>query len=168
MITTYESVEDLLQSRQPRLAVYCIYPHVYVDTARRFVDRFPGRVLYAVKANDDPSVVNALHQGGINHFDCASLPEIEMVTDQCPGAICYLMNPVRIDGHAERAQQMHGVRHFMVDHLTGLAPLLQEIDVQRSVIFARMRASHDSAHQDLSTKFGATPEEMPELLTAIR
>ncbi|MGI9235674.1 MAG: type III PLP-dependent enzyme, partial [Woeseiaceae bacterium] len=41
-------------------------------------------------------------------------------------------------------------------------------DVQRSVIFARMRASHDSAHQDLSTKFGATPEEMPELLTAIR
>lgn len=168
MAASYESIEDLLRSRQPQLPVYCIYPHVYHDTARHFVEQFPGRVLYAVKANNDPSVIAALHRGGVTHFDCASLPEIELVRPICPTASCYLMNPVRIVGHARRAQETHGIRHFMVDHLNGLESLLQEIDAQRSVVFARMTASHHSVHQDFSTKFGATPEEMPELLTAIR
>lgn len=148
--------------------MYCIYRHVYVDTARRFVDRFPGRVLYAVKANDHPAVITALYRGGVRHFDCASLPEIERVREHCPDARCYLMNPVRIEGHAERAQQSHDVRHFMIDHIAGLAPLLREIEAPRCIIFARMSASHDSAHQDFSTKFGATPAKVPALLTAIR
>ena len=165
---SHKSIEDLLQSRQPQLPVYCIYPHVYHDTARHFVDGFPGRVLYAIKANEDPNVIAALHKGGVIHFDCASLPEIERVSRACPDATCYLMNPVRIDGHARQAQQSYGVRHFMVDHLSGLEPLLREIDAKGSVVFARMIASHRSAHQDLSTKFGATPQEMPELLAAIR
>ncbi len=55
----------------------------------------------------------------------------------------------------------------MIDHASGLTPLLDEIDAQRSVIFARMAVSHHSAMADLSTKFGAAPEEMPGLLQAI-
>jgi ornithine decarboxylase len=55
----------------------------------------------------------------------------------------------------------------MVDHLSGIEPLAREIDMRRSVVFARMAAHHESAMQDLSTKFGAPPEEMPELLRAI-
>lgn len=46
--------------------------------------------------------------------------------------------------------------------------LMREIDPQRSIVFARMAVSHDSAVGDLSSKFGAPPEEMPTLLTAIR
>ena len=168
MVAEYDSIEDLLRSRQPTLPVYCVYPQVYFDTARHFVERFPGRVLYAVKANDDPLVVAALNRGGVRHFDCASLPEIELVKGLCADACCYLMNPVRIEGHARQAHEVYGVRHFMVDHSSGLASLLAEIDAPRCIIFARMAASHDAVHQDLSSKFGATPEEMPALLDAIR
>jgi ornithine decarboxylase len=61
----------------------------------------------------------------------------------------------------------HGVRHFVVDHHSGLAPLIKEIDPKSSVIFARMAVSHVSAQANLSAKFGARPENIPALLTAI-
>ena len=63
----------------------------------------------------------------------------------------------------ELAQEKYGVRHFVVDHHSGLAPLLNEIDAKRSVIFARMAVSHESAMEDLSSKFGAKPENIPAL-----
>jgi ornithine decarboxylase len=168
MTIKYKSVEELLRSRQPQLPVYCVYPHVYRETAKHFVGGFPGRVLYAIKANDNPLVISALHNAGVVRFDCASLPEIELVKSLCPDARCYLMNPVRLENHARLAQDVHGVRHFIIDHVSGLAPLLQEIDARHSVIFARMAVSHDSAVGDLSSKFGAPLEEIPEILTAIR
>ncbi len=168
MADKYACVEDILQSRQPQLPVYCIYPHVYRQAARQFVEGFPGRVLYAVKANDHPAVVRSLTEGGVSSFDCASLAEIELVKGLYPDAPCYFMNPVRRLHDARQAQEQYDVRHFMIDHLSGLAPLLEEIDASLSVIFARMAVSHDSAVGDLSTKFGARPQEMPGLLAAIR
>ena len=164
----YSDIRTLLEHRQPRLPVYCIYTHVYREVAEHFVAGFPGRVLYAVKANNHPYVLRALHAGGVRHFDCASLEEIERVKGLCDGATCYLMNPVRLEGDAGRAQTEFGTRHFMIDHESGLAPLLDEIDAGSSVIFVRMAVSHHSAMADLSTKFGAPPERVPGILTAVR
>lgn len=163
----YPSIEGLLREESPRAPVYCIYPHVYRETARHFVGGFPGRVLYAVKANDHPLVVRALSEGGVTHFDCASIQEVAHIRSLIPDATCYLMNPVRYEGDARRAQQEFGTRHFMIDHASGLAPLVGEIDVPSSVIFARMAVSHHSAMADLSTKFGAPPADIPAILTAI-
>ncbi len=165
---TFESVADMLRARRPVSPVYCIYPHVYRETAREFVSGFPGRVLYAVKANDHPGVIALLHEGGITHFDCASVPEIERVREACDEATPYFMVPVRLRGAARDAQNRLNVRHFMVDHLSGIEPLANEIDMRRAVVFARMAAHHESAMQDLSAKFGAPPEEMPVILQAIR
>lgn len=166
-IGTIASVADMLRTRRPVAPVYCIYPHVYRETARQFVDGFPGRVLYAVKANDHPEVVRLLHEGGVMHFDCASLPEIELVRTVCGNATPYFMIPVRLRGAAREAQDRFDVRHFMVDHASGIAPLAEEIDMRRSVVFARMAAHHESAMMDLSTKFGAQPDDMPKLLQRI-
>ena len=168
MSKPYDSTEALLQFRQPDLPVYCIYPHVYRDAAEHFVANFPGRVLYAVKANNHPLVIAALHNAGVNHFDCASAQEIDLAKSLCPDATCYLMNPVRLPGNARRAQDEFGTRHFMVDHLSGIAPLVEEVDVSRSIIFARMAVSHHSAMEDLSSKFGAPPKDIPAILKAIR
>ena len=168
MSDRYDSTEALLQSRQPDRPVYCVYPDVYRDAGEHFVANFPGRVLYAVKANNHPLVIAALHDAGVHHFDCASAQEIELVRSLCPDATCYLMNPVRLPGDARRAQEAFGTRHFMVDHLSGIAPLVEEIDASRSIIFARMAVSHHSAMEDLSRKFGAPPKDMPKILTAIR
>ena len=164
----FGSVVEVIRARQPKLPVYCLYPHVYHATAQHFVGEFPGRVLYAVKANDHPAVIRALNKGGVTHFDCASVHEIALVRSICPDAKCYLMNPVRIEGDARRAYEELGTRHFMIDHLSGLAPLLAEIEPSECVVFARMAVSHHSAMADLSSKYGAPPADIPEMLKAIR
>ncbi len=168
MNNTYENVEELLQATDPSSPVYCVYPHVYRKSTRNFLDGFQGRVLYAVKANNHPQVVKEIYAAGVRHFDCASLVEIELVEQICPGSTIYYMNPVRLPGDARRAQTAHGVRHFVVDHHSGLQPLVDEIDADNSVIFARMAVFHDSALESLSTKFGARPENIPSILAAIR
>ncbi|MGB5579965.1 MAG: hypothetical protein WBM68_05340, partial [Woeseia sp.] len=108
-----------------------------------------------------------LIKGGVADFDCASLPEIANVKHIYPDARCYFMTPVRLRGAAREAQSEYGVRHFMIDHLSALAPLAEEIDMQRSVVFARMAVSHEAAMQNLSLRFGAAPQEIAALLKAI-
>lgn len=36
----------MLLARRPTEPVYCIYPDRYLETARHFLEGFPGRVLY--------------------------------------------------------------------------------------------------------------------------
>lgn len=168
MSDAFENVTALLAARDPEMPVYCVYPHIYQQSTRHFVKNFPGRTLYAVKANNHPDVIRQLYWAGVRHFDCASLGEIELVSDLCPTATMYFMNPVRLPGHAKIAHRDFGVRYFVIDHRSGLAPLVDEIDAENATIFARMAVSHESAMEDLSSKFGARPENIPELLTAIR
>lgn len=164
----FSGVSEMLRAWGPREPVYCIYPHVYRATAREFLQGFPGRVLYAVKANDDPDVVKLLHSGGVMNFDCASLAEIALIRRLCPAATCYFMVPVSPRGEAGAAQAEFGVRHFMIDHADRLQALAAEIALPRCVVFARMAVSHASAMLDLSSKFGAPPSDIPGLLEHIR
>ena len=167
-IDNFTDVASLLRAECPKDPVYCIFPHVYRETATEFLKGFPGRVLYAVKANPDPTVLRLLIGEGVRHFDCASLPEVELIDSIDPDSTKYFMIPTRIRDAAKTAQKKHGVRHFLVDHLSGLSMLEKEIDASRSVIFARMAVHHVSAMEDLSKRFGAPPEEMPQLLQSIR
>ena len=165
--TDFESVEALLQAHRPTEPVYCLFPRVYTENAAAFVGGFPGRVLYAIKANDHPTVLRAIHAGGVRHFDCASLPEIAAVRAVCDESTCYFMTPVRLRGAAALAHGEYGVRHFMVDHPQGIALLEQEIDLSTAVVFARMAVFHDSAMISLSNRFGAPPDEVPAIMRAI-
>lgn len=167
-LDTWPDVPALLNAEAPAEPVYCVYPQVYTDQARAFVKGFPGRVLYAVKSNDHPAIIRLLHQGGVSHFDCASLPEIQRVRALCPDATCYFMIPARLRGAARSAFERFGVRHFMVDHPSGIDALAAEIDLGEVVVFVRMAVSHEAALQDLSSKFGAQPDDVPALLTAVR
>ena len=62
---------------------------------RSFLELFPGRVLYAVKCNPHPSVLSALYDAGIRHFDTASLPEIALVRERSRMPAVYFMHPVK-------------------------------------------------------------------------
>ncbi|MEM7433184.1 MAG: type III PLP-dependent enzyme [Pseudomonadota bacterium] len=168
MTTSFKSVSEMLTTLRPKDPVYCVYPHIYADAAREFIDGFPGRVLYAVKANNEAPVIQALVDAGIRHFDCASLQEIKEVRAVTDQGTCYFMNPVRIRDEARIAQETFGVRHFVTDHPEGLRLLLAEIDPHKSVIFVRMAVHHESSMVDLSSKFGAPPEMALELLEAVR
>ena len=167
MSDSYPSVAAMLADLHPVDPVYCVYPHVYRAAAEEFLKGFPGRVLYAIKANNEPKVLQALLDAGIRHIDCASLTEIRDVRAQSKDAICYFMNPVRLRGAARSAQQEYGVRHFVVDHAAGLELLLREIDVRDTVIFVRLAVHHASAKVDLSSKFGANAADTLALLQAV-
>jgi ornithine decarboxylase len=160
-------VGEMLRERKPVQPVYCIYPKRYRASARHFVGGFPGRVLYAIKANDHPDVIRLLYESGVRHFDCASLPEVARVADRFPDATCYFMVPVRLRGAALDAQTKYGVRHFVIDHAEGIRALASEIDMANAVIFARMAVHHASAMADLSAKFGAPPAMIPSLIDSI-
>ena len=164
----FADVGQLLRELAPRNPVYCIFPHVYREATKAFLQGFPGRVLFAIKANNDPRVLNLLVEAGISHFDCASLPEIELAHRLCPTGKKYFMVPTRIRGAATTAQKEFGVRHFVVDHVDGVSQLAGEIEMSRAVVFARMAIHHKAAVSDLSVRFGAEPEDMPELLRCIR
>jgi ornithine decarboxylase len=167
MRDSYNNVFEMLTELKPIDPVYCVYPHVYRETAEEFLQGFPGRVLYAIKANNDPKVLRALFDAGISHVDCASLQEIKEAKAVDENAVCYFMNPVRLRGAARSAQQDYGVRHFVIDHASGLDPLLKEIDPNNSVIFVRLAVHHESAMVDLSSKYGATADETLALLQAV-
>jgi ornithine decarboxylase len=164
---TCADVTELLSRERPREPVYCIYPEVYRRTAQDFVAGFPGRVLYAVKANDHPAIVRLLHAAGVVHFDCASIAEIALVHELCPRAASYFMVPVRLRGAAREAFEQYGVRHFMIDHTDGIDILAAEIDLSQAVVFTRMAVHHAAALQDLSAKFGAPPAAVPGLMQAL-
>jgi len=163
----YDRVELLLQQLNPAEPVYCIYPHVYRQSASQFVAAFPGRVLYAVKACAEPAVIRILIEAGVRHFDCASLTEIEIVKSVDSSVECYFMVPVLMRGEARIAQERYGVQHFVVDHVSAIDRLAREIDLSCSVLFARMAVHHKAAMQDLSVRFGAPVSDMPDLLQAI-
>lgn len=163
----YASASEVVRALEPIEPVYCIYPHVVRAVARRFVQGFPGRVLYAVKANAEPRVLELLHESGVAHFDTASLPEIALVKSTCPGAACYFMAPAKLRGAARRAYAEHGVRHFVLDHREELDALLREIPGRDITLFVRMAAHGPDSTYDLSSKFGAPPADCIELLHAV-
>ena len=168
VLPTFQRTEDLLQLMSPSEPVYCIYPDAAVASARNIVSGFNGRVLYAVKANDHPVILNTLSDSGVKHFDCASLSEIAVVHANCDDPRCYFMTPVRLRGAAKAAQSKFGVKHFLIDHRSGIEQLDEEITMKGSVVFARMAVAHDSAMINLSNRFGAPPDDIPELLQIIQ
>jgi len=166
-LDAFSNVGNMLSAWCPREPVYCLYPDNLVDNVQKFLSGLPGRTLYAVKSNPHPQVVSQLYEAGIRDFDAASLAEIQLISELCPHAKIYFMAPVKIRDSARQAYEEYGVRHFVVDHLDALENLLLEITPEDSTIFVRMAAANPDAIFNLSSKFGATPEETKKLLERV-
>ncbi|HEY7687985.1 MAG TPA: type III PLP-dependent enzyme, partial [Dongiaceae bacterium] len=95
MEAQFPDVRSMVAALKPSYPVYCLRPHVLRKTTQRFLELFPGRVLYAVKCNPHPRVLKELYSSGIRHFDTASLPEIALVRENFPDAGAYFMHPVK-------------------------------------------------------------------------
>src|SRR5207249_6095447 len=108
-------VEAVVATMRPTDPLLCLRPAAIAGAARRFIDRFPGDVLYAVKCNPEPRVLRALWAGGIRHFDCASLPEIALVRKLLPQAEVHFMHPVKARHAIHAAFHEHGIVDFAFD-----------------------------------------------------
>jgi ornithine decarboxylase len=60
--------------------VALLRPHAARRAARFFVEKFPGRSLYAVKANPSADLLKILWEAGISHYDVASIGEVRLVS----------------------------------------------------------------------------------------
>lgn len=159
---------EMIAALEPREPVYCLYPDRLRAVARRFLDGFPGRPMFAVKANPFPEVIDALYDAGVRCFDTASLPEIALVKDRHPDAEAFYMAPVRIHGTVRDAYERYGVRNYVVDHDDELGRILDETRPQDTRVFVRTTVPNEHAIYDLSTKFGASPDETVAMLDRVR
>ncbi len=55
MEAQFPDVRSMVAALKPSYPVYCLRPHVLRKTVQRFLELFPGRVLYAVKCNPHPA-----------------------------------------------------------------------------------------------------------------
>jgi ornithine decarboxylase len=161
----FTDVTAVARALRPSYPVYCVRPDVLAANARRFISQFPGTVLYAVKCNPHPLVLNALFKGGIRHFDTASLTEIAQVSDAFDDVHTYFMHPVKARAVITAAYRVYGVRHFVVDHRDELNKVIEEAGAQGNTIVVRVNTPPaDDALYHLAAKFGAAPDEAAELM----
>lgn len=158
---------------QPEEPMHCIRPGVLSATARRFVDAFAaavaGDVLYAVKCNPEPTVLRALWDGGVRHFDVASLGEVRLVRQMFPDAVLHYMHPVKGRQAIRAAYAQYGVRDFVLDSREELDKIVEETDGAADLgLVVRLALPKGNAVYDLSGKFGAATAEAVELLRAVR
>ena len=161
----FSDVSAVARTLQPSYPVYCLRPEVLAATARRFISMFPGTVLYAVKCNPHPMVLDELYRAGIRHFDTASLPEIAQICETYADAHAYFMHPVKGRAVIKSAYAVYGIRHFVVDYESELAKVVDETGGEDVVIVVRMGTPASARTLiDLSSKFGASPAQAAELM----
>ena len=73
----FKSVEELVYRLRPVEPVYCIRKKSIQLASKYFQNKFPGKILYALKTNPNLAVLKTIVESGINSFDVASIKEIE-------------------------------------------------------------------------------------------
>ncbi|MEM9122837.1 MAG: type III PLP-dependent enzyme [Pseudomonadota bacterium] len=167
VLPVFDEAKTLIETARPDEPIYCLYPHVLKTDCEVFTGHFPGTPLYAVKANPSPHVLRRLYDGGIRHFDTASIPEIRDTLSLLPNARCYFMAPVRLKGAAAEAYFEYGVRDFVIDCEAELRQTLQETGAKDLRLFVRHATPTAQAALDLSRKFGASAAQAADLLRQV-
>ena len=110
---------------RPVQPVTLLRPHAARRAARFFVEKFPGRSLYAVKANPSPDLLQILWDEGVTHYDVASIGEVRLVARTLPEAVICFMHPVKAEEAIAEAYFEHGVRAFSLDSMDELDKILK-------------------------------------------
>ena len=144
-------------------------PHAAARAARFFVEKFPGKSLYAVKANPSPDLLRVLWDAGVTHYDVASIVETRLVRETLPEATLCFMHPVKSSSAIREAYHAHGVRVFSLDSLEELEKITEATDgAEDLTLCVRLRVSSEYSELSLASKFGCDLTNAAELLQATR
>jgi len=80
----FKTVDELVNQLKPERPVYCIRKKSIHIASKTFQNKFPGKILYAVKTNPHPEVLKTIVDSGIENFDVASIKEIEDIRKSKP------------------------------------------------------------------------------------
>ena len=165
--TTVTGVE--IARQRPVQPVTLIRPHAAARAARFFVEKFPGRSMYAVKANPSPDLLRILWDSGITHYDVASIAEVRLVARTLPDATLCFMHPVKAEEAIEEAYFTFGVKTFSLDSIEELEKIVRATrGAEDLTLCVRLRVSSEHSKLSLASKFGAAPGETKELLFRAR
>lgn len=148
--------------------VLSVKKHVIAETTSYFDKNFNGTTLYAVKCNPTMEVLLSIWNGGVQHFDCASLNEIKLVRKILPEAHIHFMHPVKSRSSIKESWLM-GIRDFVIDSQSEIEKIAQEIENYDNLgIFVRIQVPDSGATINLSKKFGASEQESIVLLRNVK
>lgn len=154
---------------KPAAPVTLIRPQAAARAARFFVEKFPGKSLYAVKANPSPDLLRTLWASGITHYDVASIAEVRLVAETLPEAKLCFMHPVKAEEAIAEAYHRYGVRTFSLDTMEELTKIMRATGNATDLeLCVRLRVSSEHSELSLASKFGAELGEVKELLMATR
>jgi len=164
----FSCAAELLRHCTPDVPVLCLRPHAAARAVEWFRENFPGSTLYAVKANDAPDVLTALHGAGLRDFDAASLEEIDRV-QRLPGARAHVMNPIKSRALIRAAYFDHGVRTFAFDSAAELDKILTETGGARDLtLMLRIVCPNTHSEIPLEGKYGVALSDAADLLMRAR
>lgn len=162
-------IEDFITTQSPLLPTP---PILKMSTtklhlqAKLFLEHFPGKTSYAVKANAESPVIAELVDAGINIFDVASPYEMKLVKEISPSAILHYHNPIRSKQEVALALNVYDCKRFSVDHEDALHSIYAQTQNPAKIEIAiRFRMETKSkAIQSFKSKFGVLKEEAVSLL----
>ena len=161
----FKTVDDLINQLKPEKPIYCIRKRSIQLASTYFRNKFPGKVLYAVKTNPHPEVLKTIVESGIENFDIASIQEIKDIRAINPNAKCSYMHTVKSRESIKEAYFNYNVKAFSLDTKDELIKIIETTNEAKDLeLFVRVAVSNEHAEIDLSTKFGASISEATALL----
>jgi len=161
----FKSVEELVNQLKPEKPVYCIRKNSVTVATNFFKKNFPGHVLYAVKTNPHPLIIETLINSGVNQFDVASIEEIKQIRKFSSTAKCYYMHTVKSPESINESYFKYGIKTFSLDTKEELIKIIKNTNNAKDLeLFVRVAVSNEHAEIDLSKKFGALNSEALGLL----
>ena len=161
----FKSVDKLVNQLKPTEPVYCIRRNSIRLASKFFQNKFPGKILYAVKTNPHPVVLQTLLDSGIKHYDVASIKEIETIKNLNPEVECSYMHTVKSREDIKEAYFKHNIKTFALDTKDELIKIIESTNHAEDLrLFVRVSVSNEHAEIDLSKKFGAITSEAAGLL----
>ena len=165
----FKSVDELVSQLKPLKPVYCIRKKSIQIASKIFQKKFPGKILYAMKANPHPIVLDAIIKSGIKNIDVDSIKEIETIKKIDSSVKCSYMNAVKDRESIKEAYFKYNVKTFSLDSKDELIKIIESTNQAKDLeLFVRISVSNEHAEIDLSKKFGAPTSEANGLLRLTR
>ena len=161
----FKTVDELINQLKPEKPIYCIRKKSIQSASTYFRNKFPGKVLYAVKTNSHPEVLKTIVESGIENFDVASIQEIKDIRAISPDAKCSYMHTVKSRESIKEAYFNYNIKAFSLDTKDELIKIIEATNQAKDLeLFVRVAVSNEHAEIDLSKKFGALTSEAIGLL----
>ncbi|MBC8454382.1 MAG: type III PLP-dependent enzyme [Candidatus Pelagibacter sp.] len=161
----FKNVDELVSQLKPEKPIYCIRKKSIQSASNYFRNKFPGKVLYAVKTNSHPEVLKTIVESGIENFDVASIQEIKDIRAIAPNAKCSYMHTVKSRESIKDAYFNYNIKTFSLDTKDELIKIIEATNQAKDLeLFVRVAVSNEHAEIDLSKKFGALTSEAIGLL----